>query len=178
MSPRPGIFWPSTFMLLLLLFVLLFGLVAGLLEGSSINARAASGALREVYEGIGGVAVSDLTGHASYPASPTSESVVTSFEAPTDVLENYGQRIRALITAPTTGNYTFWIASDDGGALYTRSDGATFVAFACGGSDASASTAVSASARSPVPSSKNPVLPSTPRKLKRNTEKPRLEYIW
>ncbi len=77
-----------------------------------------SGVLREVYTGIGGVAISDLTGSAAFPSNPSAESILSTFEAPTDVDENYGQRLRALIQAPTTGNYTFWIASDDAGQLF------------------------------------------------------------
>lgn len=79
----------------------------------------ANGLLREVYEGIGGTAVSDLTSAPSFPNSPTSTGYVTdAFEAPTDVLENYGQRLRGYLVPPVTGNYTFWIASDDGGELW------------------------------------------------------------
>src|ERR1041384_7109574 len=76
--------------------------------------------LREVFTGINGNAVSDLTNAASFIAnSPNSENVVTDFfEAPTDIDENYGQRMRALLIAPTTGNYTFWIASDDNSQLF------------------------------------------------------------
>src|SRR6185369_2607411 len=48
-----------------------------------------------------------------------SENVVTDFfEAPTDIDENYGQRMRALLIAPATGNYSFWIASDDNSQLF------------------------------------------------------------
>src|SRR5262245_19335426 len=86
------------------------GLVAFSLHATAQTA----GVLREVYTGIGGVAISDLTGSPSFPASPTSENIITDFfEAPTDVDENYGQRLRALVQPPSTGNYTFWIASDD-----------------------------------------------------------------
>jgi len=81
------------------------------------------GLLREVYAGIGGVSVSDLTTAAIFPNSPTSKGYVTeAFEAPTDVLENYGQRLRGYVIPPVTGNYTFWIASDDGSELWLSTD--------------------------------------------------------
>ncbi len=85
----------------------------------SANAQS-SGILREVWQNIGsGNNVSDLTNNPAFPNSPSFENVVTDFfESPTDVYEEYGQRMRALITAPTTGNYQFWIASDDGGQLF------------------------------------------------------------
>ena len=84
-----------------------------------VLSQPANGLLREVYEGIGGASVSDLTSAPSFPNSPTSTGYVTdAFEAPTDILENYGQRLRGYLVPPVTGNYTFWIASDDGGELW------------------------------------------------------------
>jgi hypothetical protein len=91
---------------------------------TSLESRSQTqGLLREVWEGIGGAAVSDLTSHPDYPAGPTSTGHVTDlFEAPTDILENYGQRMHGYIVPPLTGDYTFWIASDDGGDLYLSTD--------------------------------------------------------
>lgn len=81
------------------------------------------GLLREVWEGIGGASLADLTGSPDFPARPTSSNYVTDlFEAPTDVLENYGQRLRGYLVPPLTGDYTFWIASDDAGGLYLSTD--------------------------------------------------------
>ena len=37
--------------------------------------------------------------------------------APSDRGDNLGTRLQALLTAPATGSYTFWIASDDNGRL-------------------------------------------------------------
>ena len=84
---------------------------------------AQAGITREVFANIGGTAVSDLTSNPAYPDSPTTAEVLTnSFDCPVDTLDNYGQRLRALITAPTTGSYTFWIASDDNGQLWLSTD--------------------------------------------------------
>jgi hypothetical protein len=81
------------------------------------------GLLREVWENVGGASVSDLTGWPDYPSRPTSSNYVTDlFESPTDVLENYGQRMHGYLVAPLTGSYTFWLATDDGGALYLSTD--------------------------------------------------------
>jgi len=77
-----------------------------------------SGVFREVYENIGGVSVADLTSHPSFPNSPTAETVEPNFESPTDILENYGQRMRAYLVPPVTGTYVFWIASDDASQLF------------------------------------------------------------
>ena len=74
--------------------------------------------LREVWTGIPGAKVSDLTGNANYPAHPTSTSYQTSFEAPTNIGDNYGTRMRGYLHPATTGYYTFWIASDDNSELW------------------------------------------------------------
>ena len=94
--------------------------LALLLAGFTLTTHAqVNGVFRELYTGIGGSSVADLTSAPSFPNSPTETNIITDFfEAPTDFAETYGQRLRALILPPTTGNYIFWIASDDGSDLY------------------------------------------------------------
>src|SRR5262249_12403312 len=101
---------------LLAIFVLVFALVS--------NGQAQSNAVyQQTYLNISGTAVADLTNNAKFPNSPDQTAyLTTSFEAPTDVADNYGQRCRALITAPLTGAYTFWIASDDASTLFLSTD--------------------------------------------------------
>lgn len=83
----------------------------------------AGSVLREVYNGIGGSSLADLTNNPAFPASPTSTSTITDFfETPTDSDENYGQRLRATFIAPVSGNYRFWIASDDASTLFLSTD--------------------------------------------------------
>ena len=74
-----------------------------------------TGALtREVWTGVTGNNVSNIpTGSA-----PTSTTTLTSFEAPSNWADNYGTRVRGYITAPATGNYRFWIASDNASELW------------------------------------------------------------
>lgn len=82
-----------------------------------------NGFLREVYTGINGTSIADLTSTPSFPASPALEDLLTNyFEAPTDWADNYGTRVRGLIIPPQTGNYIFWIASDDNSQLYLSTD--------------------------------------------------------
>ncbi len=66
----------------------------------------------------GGTAVSDLTGNSNYPNNPSGEQSLTSFDAPYDWADNYGGRICGYVIPPTTGNYRFWIASDDNSELW------------------------------------------------------------
>jgi hypothetical protein len=73
---------------------------------------------REVWTGINGNSV------ASIPlgTTPNITDSLTSFEAPTDWAETYGTRIRGYLIPPTTGDYTFWIASDDESELWLSTD--------------------------------------------------------
>src|SRR5215213_6468390 len=81
-----------------------------------------NGVFREVYLNIPGEALSGLTNHPSFPNSPSSEGVIPEFDAPRDIAESYGQRLRALLIAPVSGSYVFGIASDDNSELYLSSD--------------------------------------------------------
>jgi hypothetical protein len=48
--------------------------------------------------------------------------VLGSFEAPTDVDDDYGTRLRGYLVPAVSGTYTFWLASDDQGELWLSSD--------------------------------------------------------
>src|SRR6266542_3289120 len=99
--------------------LLVISLIILWLGRSDRLAAQANGVLREVYTSIGGTAVADLTNSANFPSNPTFEEVIaTGFEAPTDVDEDYGQRMSAYLLAPTSGSYVFWIASDDNSTLF------------------------------------------------------------
>jgi hypothetical protein len=101
--------------LALLVLVSLFGMQPAVAQSNGI--------LREVWFNIGGNAVADLTNHPAFPDNPSFDGVLTDFfEAPSNAADQYGQRLRALITAPATGAYEFWIASDDGGQLFVSTD--------------------------------------------------------
>lgn len=74
--------------------------------------------LREWWLNIGsGMAVQDLTNNTAYPNSPSGADQPTSFEAPSNWADNYGTRMRGWVHAAVTGQYRFWIASDDNGRL-------------------------------------------------------------
>ena len=69
---------------------------------------------REVWTGISGNCVANIP----VGAAPNLTDTLPSFEAPTNWADNYGTRMRGYITAPVTGSYTFWIASDDNSELW------------------------------------------------------------
>jgi regulation of enolase protein 1 (concanavalin A-like superfamily) len=81
------------------------------------------GLLREVWENIDGEGLAGLLASPDFPNNPSSRNYVTDlFESPTDVLDRYGQRMHGYVVPPLTGDYTFWIATDDQGALYLGTD--------------------------------------------------------
>ena len=84
---------------------------------------AGTGAVRrDWWSGIAGTAVSNLTGSANYPDSPTGTELLTAFEGPVDSADNYGSRIHGFLEADVSGNHTFWISSDDNGELWLSTD--------------------------------------------------------
>ena len=81
-------------------------------------APSGGGILRMLWTGIGGTAVSDLSALDDFPDYPASTSILPSFEAPVDIGDNYGTKMCGYLVPPTTGEYLFWIASDDGSELW------------------------------------------------------------
>ena len=77
---------------------------------------------REWWTSISGSTVANLTSSTAYPNQPTGNNLLTSFEAPSDWADNYGTRIRGYVFPPVTGQYTFWIASDDNSQLLLSTD--------------------------------------------------------
>ena len=76
----------------------------------------------EVYSNIQGCLVADLTNNPAFPDHPTSSNLVASFESPFDIDEFYGGRLSGYILPPETGDYTFYISSDDQGVLFLSPD--------------------------------------------------------
>ncbi|MCP5542668.1 MAG: immunoglobulin domain-containing protein [Akkermansiaceae bacterium] len=76
------------------------------------------GLWRDVFTGIGGSYVSDLTSSVNFPSAPDASGVIETPEGPTSYGDNYGQRWSGWITPPETGSYRFYIASDDESELW------------------------------------------------------------
>ncbi|TAE74427.1 MAG: hypothetical protein EAZ65_01775 [Verrucomicrobia bacterium] len=74
------------------------------------------GLYRTFFHNIGGTTVGDLTGNPAFPNSPDQETFLTSFDGGT-YGDNYGSTLRGYLIPPTTGAYTFYIASDDASQL-------------------------------------------------------------
>ena len=82
------------------------------------NCLASGSILREQWNGIDGNQLSAIP----LNTPPASISQLTRLESPTNVGENFGARLRGYLCAPETGDYTFWIASDDHSRLYLSED--------------------------------------------------------
>lgn len=96
--------------------------------GASIPASAAqiqvAGLVkREVFLNLAGTAVTDLTSSSSFTNNqPDSVTLQGSFEAPSNVGSDYGQRMSGLLVPSITGAYVFFIASDDQSELWLSTD--------------------------------------------------------
>lgn len=128
----------------------------GTLAGNTLWLPAGrTGLLREVWTGVGDYQLAALTGLATYPGSPDTTEFIGAFEAPINVGDNYGQRISGYVIAPQTGNYTFWIASDDQSELNLSSDenpaNKTNIAFVSGYTDSREWNRFASQQSAPIP---------------------------
>ena len=90
---------------------------------------------RDYWTGISGTLLTNLTNHSNFPNSPSGSDLISSgLEAvgwvgsanvggTSNWSDNYGQKLFGYIVPTTTGNYTFWIASDDYSRFSLSSDG-------------------------------------------------------
>src|SRR5688572_5506920 len=80
----------------------------------------------EVYTNITGTAVADLTVSATFPDSPARVFYMPSFDTRTvyrdDTHDNYGGRLSGFVTATESGEYEFFLRSDDASQLWFSPD--------------------------------------------------------
>ncbi len=89
----------------------------------------AFGVYRELWPGIGSAAnpLDALTNTAYNPnwpdfPDPSYTKIFQYFETEINMMDYYGQRLRAFVVPPLNGAYTFWISSDDYSELFLSSD--------------------------------------------------------
>ena len=63
-----------------------------------------------------------LTANPNFPANPDARGYLEEFDAPTNVGDQYGQRIRGWFLAPQSGKYIFYSSCDDNCELYISQD--------------------------------------------------------
>ena len=100
-----------------------YALAAVLCLGLGAEALAQGTILREWWTGVSGTTVADLADHPGFPENPTGSKYLDEFEGPTDWDDDYGSRLSGVLIVPETGEYTFWVASDDNSQLWLSSDG-------------------------------------------------------
>jgi hypothetical protein len=88
------------------------------IEDAEAACMASGTILREYWDGVQGNYVSQIP----LDEEPTSTNQLTIFEGPSNIGTNYGTRIRGYICPPATGEYTFWIASNDHSELWLSTD--------------------------------------------------------
>jgi hypothetical protein len=107
--------------------------MASLIANASAAAPAAPQGVITVskFLDISGTAIANLTDNAKFPDHPDQVSYAPYFEMnasgdinvpAVDTADNYGGQIRGYFYAPSTGDYVFYIASDDNGNLYLSAD--------------------------------------------------------
>lgn len=78
----------------------------------------ATGLVQQMWTGISGTTIANLTGNANYPFRPSStRTLAGAFDSGTNLGENYGSRIRGYVIPPVSGDYTFYLCTDDNGQL-------------------------------------------------------------
>ncbi|HEX8378661.1 MAG TPA: PA14 domain-containing protein [Pedobacter sp.] len=85
---------------------------------SLVNCSATGTILREIWTNISATSLADVP----FQNAPNSTNLLTAFEGPRNVADNYATRIRGYICAPQSGSFTFWISGDDDSELWLSSD--------------------------------------------------------
>ncbi|MBX3747984.1 MAG: Ig-like domain-containing protein [Verrucomicrobiae bacterium] len=85
----------------------------------------------EAYHDIAGTAVDLLLDDPKYPDAPDNVALLGAIDTPNGYGDNYGARVTGFFIPPTTGQYRFFIRSDDASRFYlnTTAGGATPDAF-------------------------------------------------
>jgi len=90
----------------------------------SANAQIGKGHILFEYWFGGGInnEMNNLLNHADWPDNPHDSEWRNMLEGQTDWNDNYGTRVRGYLYPPGTGEYTFWLATDDDGRLLLSTD--------------------------------------------------------
>lgn len=81
---------------------------------------------REIWNNIPGGELSHFTSSLRYFQQADQVSLVTGSVSPTDAGARFAERLRTCVTAPETGDYVFWIASDDDSELWISATDSKF----------------------------------------------------
>ncbi|MCM8533496.1 MAG: discoidin domain-containing protein, partial [Lentisphaeraceae bacterium] len=97
-------------------------LLSFLLLLASLYPLYAGGLNREIYEDLPGHDIGSIRNNPKFQIAPDVYDVIQNYESPASYGDNYGAFIRGYITVPVTGDYTFYLSSDNLGELYLSTD--------------------------------------------------------
>ena len=82
------------------------------------------GAKLDTWTGINGNSLGELLYYTNYLTSVPSRStrLTELLESPSDIDDNYGSRMKGWLKPPVTGDYLFWIASNNEGEFLLSTD--------------------------------------------------------
>lgn len=91
--------------------------------GDPFQAGGNTGYVRwERWNAVSGTTVAALTSNSKFPKTPTYARQLQSGLKFAMSGDNFGQRFKGVVVPPLTGNYRFWIASDDASEFWLSSD--------------------------------------------------------
>lgn len=78
---------------------------------------------RWLFPGVAGSHVADLTAHPSFPTYPSAlEKLTNGLAGNQNRDDNFGSLVQGFLTAPESGDFTFWLAADDAAELWISTD--------------------------------------------------------
>jgi hypothetical protein len=78
--------------------------------------------IQEIWNNVPGTDINMFKDDPRYPHSPDEVTELTEFDTGTALGDDYGGRVHGWVYAPATGEYTFWLCSDDQGELWLSTD--------------------------------------------------------
>ena len=91
--------------------------------GATVPILKAQGVItRKVFNGIGGNWLNSLTNSPKFPNNPDAVDWQAGFEAPANQGDYYGEQMIGFVCPPITGDYQFFLSSDNEGLLYLSTD--------------------------------------------------------
>ncbi|MBC8470457.1 MAG: hypothetical protein H8D56_13380 [Planctomycetes bacterium] len=78
--------------------------------------------VQNLWNNLDGTDLNTLKDDFKFPNSPDETTELDSFGTAIDFSDNYGGRINGWLYAPATGDYTFWLCTDDQGELWLSTD--------------------------------------------------------
>ncbi|XP_065639355.1 uncharacterized protein LOC100203426 isoform X11 [Hydra vulgaris] len=80
------------------------------------------GIIREVWKNLPGENITVLEKNPDYPNNPTTIEIIENFDAPFNVDNDYGSKVKGYFIAPETGNTTFYLSCSKSCKLFFSAD--------------------------------------------------------